>query len=207
MFCSKCGKEIEDNTKLCPYCGHKIAGTNMGNIADSVRKATDTVANVAQSVRNTANEATNGQAEKYVEKAKETAQSFVDDAKQAKSREEVRDFYKKNNYRNLKICIVLVIIIGGLWGALSGSDKGAKLAKNVVSETFSDCKIQSVKEVAGNDEGQIYVVKFIHANGKGDESSAVVLVTDDNATLVDAYPKSAYDRMEVFIDMLKKELK
>lgn len=207
MFCQKCGKEIEDNTKLCPYCGNKITGTNMGNIADSIRKATDTAVNMAQSAKNAVNETTNGQAEKYVEKVKETAQSFVDDAKQAKSREEVRDFYKKNNYRNLKICIVLVIIIGGLWGALSGSDKGEKLAKNVVSESFSDCKIKSVKEVAGNDEGQIYVVKFIHANGKGDESSAVVLVTDDKATLVDAYPKSAYDRMEVFIDMLKKELK
>lgn len=207
MFCQKCGKEIEDNTKLCPYCGNKITGTNMGNIADSIRKATDTAVNMAQSAKNAVNETTNGQAEKYMEKAKETAQGFVGDVKQVAKDKDTSSFFKKNNYKNLKILSGLVVVIGLLLGAFSDINKGEKLAKNVVSESFSDCKIQSVKEVAGNDEGQIYVVKFIHAKGKGDESSAVVLVTDDKATLVDAYPKSAYDRMEVFIDMLKKELK
>lgn len=209
MFCSKCGKEIEDNTKLCPYCGHKIAGTNMGNIADSVRKATDTVANVAQSVRNTANEATNGQAEKYVEKVKETAQSFVDDARQAKSREEVRDFYKKNNYRNLKICIVLVIIIGGLWGALSGSDKGAKLAKNVVSASYSDCKIKSVTKAAESNDLDIhvYVVKFIPS--KEEEHSALVRVSPDInfATIDGVYSKNRYSELDKEIESWKMVIK
>lgn len=206
MFCSKCGKEIEDNTKVCPYCGNKITSTNAGNIADAVRKATDTAVNMAQSAKNAANEATNGQAEKYMEKAKETAQGFVGDVKQVAKDKDTSSFFKKNNYKNLKILSGLVVVICLLLGAFNGAGKGEKLAKNVVSATFSNCKIESVTKVTGNDEGQIYVVKFIHANGKGDESSAVVLVTDDNATLVDAYPKSAYDRMEVFIDMLKKEL-
>ena len=207
MFCSKCGKQIEDNTKLCPYCGNKITNSNVGNITDSLKKAADTAVNKAQSVKNAANEATNGQAEKYKEKVKETAQSFVDDAKQVAKDKDTSNFFKKNNYKNFKILAGLVVIICLILGAFTGGNKGEKLAKNIVSTTYSNCKIESVTKAAGNNEGQIYVVKFIHANGKGDESSAVVLVTDDNATLVDTYPKSAYDRMEVFIDMLKKELK
>ncbi|MCR5094589.1 MAG: zinc ribbon domain-containing protein [Lachnospiraceae bacterium] len=26
MFCSKCGKQVEDNYKICPYCGNPLAG-------------------------------------------------------------------------------------------------------------------------------------------------------------------------------------
>ena len=34
MFCGKCGKQIEDNAKFCPYCGavsgRGAAGTETG---------------------------------------------------------------------------------------------------------------------------------------------------------------------------------
>lgn len=26
MFCEKCGKEIKDNVKFCPFCGNKVSG-------------------------------------------------------------------------------------------------------------------------------------------------------------------------------------
>ena len=25
MFCEKCGKEIKDNVKFCPFCGNKVS--------------------------------------------------------------------------------------------------------------------------------------------------------------------------------------
>ena len=168
MFCSKCGKQIEDNIKFCPYCGNKIINSNMGNIADSVRKATDTAINtaksagnaikestngkidnetvkdtvkkatntaknLAQSAKNIANEATDGQAEKYMEKAKETAQSFVDDAKQVTKDKDTSSFLKKNNYKNLKILSVLVVAICLLIGAFSG-EKGNSSARKAAEE-------------------------------------------------------------------------
>lgn len=38
MFCAKCGREIENDSKFCPYCG---ANTNINlekNIVDSVQE-------------------------------------------------------------------------------------------------------------------------------------------------------------------------
>lgn len=29
MFCKKCGKEIDDNAKFCPYCGEDLKGTEI----------------------------------------------------------------------------------------------------------------------------------------------------------------------------------
>ena len=31
MFCSKCGKEIEDNAKFCQYCGHEVGTSKIDN--------------------------------------------------------------------------------------------------------------------------------------------------------------------------------
>lgn len=37
MYCGKCGKEIKDNSKFCPYCGDK----NMTQVNSSVGKAVE----------------------------------------------------------------------------------------------------------------------------------------------------------------------
>ncbi len=34
MFCSKCGKQLEDNTRFCPQCGHSI----VNEVAVSVKE-------------------------------------------------------------------------------------------------------------------------------------------------------------------------
>jgi len=46
MFCSKCGKQIEDNAKFCPYCGQK---TYLGEKAD---EAASPIARVSHRKRN-----------------------------------------------------------------------------------------------------------------------------------------------------------
>ena len=37
MFCPKCGKQIKDGIKFCPYCGNPIANTAQGNQNNSQR--------------------------------------------------------------------------------------------------------------------------------------------------------------------------
>ena len=39
MFCSKCGKEIADNSKFCPECGRAIESINYDSI-DKAKKNT-----------------------------------------------------------------------------------------------------------------------------------------------------------------------
>lgn len=207
MYCTHCGKSIQNNSKFCPYCGGKAVTFNeSNNITETIKKGASATVNTAKDIGSSINEATNGQAQKYAEKAKETAKGFTDDIKQVAKDKDTSNFFAKNKYRNVKILAVLLVAIIILGSMFSGKSKGEKMAEDVVSATFSDCEIKSVTKETGNDEGQIYVVKFIYSKGKGDESSAVVLITGDNATLIDVYPQSEYSRMEVFIDLLKEQL-
>ena len=206
MYCVHCGKRIGDNSKFCPYCGKGLSASDTGSTKEALKKTDGAVMDSAKVIGNGVNKATDGQAQKYAEKAKETAKEFADDMKQVANDKDISNFFTKNKYRNVKILIIALIAIVILGSMFSGKSKGEKMAEDIVSETFSDCKIKSVTKEAGNDEGQIYVVKFIFSKGKGDESSAVILITDDNATLIDIYPQSEYTRMEVFIDLLKEQL-
>ncbi|MBD5547743.1 MAG: zinc ribbon domain-containing protein [Lachnospiraceae bacterium] len=203
MYCTHCGKQIEDNSKFCPYCGNSLSTSDTESVREVLKKTASVVMDSAKAIGNDVNEATGGQAGKYAEKAKETAKCFTDDVKQVAKDKDTSNFFTKNKYRNVKI-IAVVLIAVFLLSSLFGEDKGEKMAKNTVLATFSNCDIKSATKVTGNDEGQIYIVKFIFSSG--DESSAVVLITDDNASLVDVYPKSEYSRMEVFIELLKKQL-
>lgn len=203
MYCTHCGKQIENNSKFCPYCGGSLSSSDTGSAKEALKKTAGAVMDSAKAIGNSVNEATSGQAQKYAEKAKETAKGFTDDVRQVAKDKDTSNFFTKSKYRNVKI-IAVVLIAVFLLCSLLGEDKGEKMAKNTVLATFSNCDIKSATKVTGNDEGQIYVVKFIFSSG--DESSAVVLITDDNATLVDVYPKSEYSRMEVFIDLLKEQL-
>ncbi len=206
MYCSHCGNQIKNDSKFCPYCGGSLSSSDIGSAKEALKKTAGAVMDSAKAIGNSVNEATGGQAQKYAEKAKETAKGFTDDIKQVTKDKDTSNFFAKNKYRNVKILAVLLIAIIILSSMFNGKSKGEKMAKDVVSGTFSDCEIKSVTKETGNDEGQIYVVKFIYSKGKGDESSAVVLITDDNATLIDVYPQSEYSRMEVFIDLLKEQL-
>lgn len=206
MYCTRCGKEIKNNSKFCPYCGNGLPASGTENVKDTLKKTAGAVVDSAKVIGNSVNEATGEQAQKYAEKAKEMTKGFTDDIKQVTKDKDTSNFFAKNKYRNVKILAVLLIAIIILCSMFSEKSKGEKMAEDIVSATFSDCEIKSVTKETGNDEGQIYVVKFIYSKGKSDESSAVVLITGDNATLIDVYPQSEYSRMEVFIDLLKEQL-
>ena len=36
MFCSKCGKEIEENAKFCHHCGYEIGSSGLNNKTISI---------------------------------------------------------------------------------------------------------------------------------------------------------------------------
>ena len=39
MFCSKCGKQIADDVKFCPYCGNSVNGAPRSGIDNATEKA------------------------------------------------------------------------------------------------------------------------------------------------------------------------
>lgn len=74
MYCTHCGKSIQNNSKFCPYCGGKAVTFNeSNNITETIKKGASATVNTAKDIGSSINEATNGQAQKYAEKAKETA--------------------------------------------------------------------------------------------------------------------------------------
>lgn len=161
MFCSKCGKKLENSTKYCPYCGNEVT--------DTVKKATDTAVNLAQSATNALNEATNGQAQKYAEKAKETAQGFVGDVKQVAKDKDTSNFFTKNKYRNLKILAVLLIAIILLSGVFGGESSNFRedIAKQIAVEEVKDnlsvpdtAKFSNIEIIDQfkTDGGDVYIV-------------------------------------------------
>lgn len=42
MFCENCGKEIADNTKFCPHCGHQLNGYNINGYTYTVNTGNTT---------------------------------------------------------------------------------------------------------------------------------------------------------------------
>lgn len=190
MFCSKCGKEIEDNTKFCPYCGNKITGSNMGNIADTVKKAADTAVNMAQSAKNAANEATNGQAEKYMEKAKETAQGFVNDAKQVAKDKDTSSFLKKNKYRNLKILAVLLIAVVLVCALFIDSNEQTAIdaVRVRIYQSYPTAEISNAKVIDKDGYGRYLVSMDVEdSNERGYAIGVVVFTSDDILTSVYPY--------------------
>lgn len=205
MFCKYCGNQVEDNSKLCPFCGKDLSPLNADSVKDTLKKATETIVDSAKTIGNSVNEATDGQAQKYAEKAKETAQEFVSDIKQVAKDKDTSNFFTKNKYRNIKILAVLLIVIIILGALFDSEGKKEIMAKNVVIETFPNAVIKSVTKEAGNDKVSIYVVKFVFPNGY-DEQSSVISITDDNADMIDTLPEVLYPRRDALIESLKKQL-
>lgn len=184
MFCSKCGKQIEDNIKFCPYCGGKVISSNANNIADTVKKATDTAVNMAQSAKSIANEATNGQAEKYMEKAKETAKNFVEDARQVAKDKDTSNFLTKNKYRNLKIIAVLLVAIFLIGALFTGNDSNEQIAIAAVEkrilEAYPSAEFSDADVIEKDGRGRYLVSLNMDVYNIRRYAIGVVVITSDD---------------------------
>ncbi len=132
MFCSKCGKEIEEGMKFCPNCGAEIHNNNgKSNTKRTLNEAFGTVSKTAKDIGGKINEATYEQREEYTKKAKETASDFINDVKQVKNDRNVANFFTKNKYRNSIILAAFFIILIIFSNLLSGesSDWTSELPK------------------------------------------------------------------------------
>lgn len=203
MNCTYCGKQIEDNSKSCPYCGNALSASDTESAKEALKKTAGAVMGSVKAIDNSVNTATGGQPQKYVEPAKELPKSPADVVKQVVQDKNTSNFFTKNKYRNIKIIAVLLVAVF-LFSFLLGKDENAKQAKDAVFADVSadtKCNIKSVKRAAAADNGnQIYVVKFT-ANGA--EHAGVVVIHDDSAEIEWYFPKSEYSQMEKYIEDLK----
>ena len=191
MFCQKCGKQIEDNTKLCPYCGGKVINSNTNKIADTVKKATDTAVNMAQTAKNAANEATNGQAEKYMEKAKETAQSFAEDVKQVVKDKDTSNFLTKNKYRNVKIIAVLLVavfIIGALFNSDSNEQTAIDAVRVRIYQSYPSVEVSNAKVIEKDGHGRYLVLVDVEDSNEHGYAIGAVVINSDDEILTSIYP-------------------
>lgn len=202
MYCTHCGKQIEDKSKFCPYCGGSLSSSDTGSSKEALKKTAGAVMKSAKTIGNNVNDATGGQAGKYAEKAKETAKGFTDDIKQVAKDKNTSDFFTKNKYRNVKI-IAMMLIAVFLLSSLFGGSKGEKMAKDIVSASC-DCKIKSVTEVAKNNntDTYIYVVKYIPSD-EGEHSAIVLVDLKNGAVIQGVYQKSHYDKLNAEIENWK----
>ncbi len=166
MFCIKCGSELPDNADFCPNCGNRVEVNSKGDIKEKLTKAAKTVSSSAKSVGEKINEATNGKAQAFAGKAKETALDFANDVKQTTNDKDSKGFFTKNKYRNTKLIVGLVIILIFLSSIFSSKDnqKGFREAEKQAYESvtlLSDvekAKSSDIELVGYNPDTKGYVI-------------------------------------------------
>lgn len=227
MYCTHCGKQIEADSKFCPYCGRKIADSNVGNATDVIKKMTDSAVNTAKSAGNAIKESTTGKigsesVKDTIKKATDTtvnlvqsAKNIANDIKQPIEKAEGNNnngssdsvnIISKSDRKNtiiglIVVCLVVVLLFKGC-GAIFGGSKGEKMAENIVSASC-DCKIKSVTTIIENDKTEIsiYVVKYVPSGE--DEHSALVRVVSGYAIIDGVYSKIHYDELNKEIESWK----
>lgn len=225
MYCMHCGKEVESNSKFCPYCGGKIAGSNVSNVTDTVKKMTDSAVNTAKSAGNAIKESATGKIDNEavkdtIKKATDTAvnlaksaKNVANDIKQPIEKAEQNNNNGSNDSVNTKsdrkntiiglivVCLAVILLFKGC-GAIFGGSKGEKLAKNIVSASC-DCKIKSVTTVMENDKTEIYIYVVKYVPSEGEEHSALVRVVSGTAMIDGVYSKNNYDELNKEIESWK----
>jgi hypothetical protein len=199
MFCSKCGKEIQEDAVYCPNCGAEIHNDGKNNTKKSLDEALGSVSKKAKDIGDRINEATYEQREEYTKKATETASDFINDVKQVKSDKNVANFFTKNKYRNSIILAALLVIIIIISNVLSGgSDWTSELPRFHGEDVSIGLKI---KELYGS-ESKYEAAKrsiedlnfaFMGINSKGGvEYYKAPLTTDDYFGVVNGKAVSVY---------------
>lgn len=217
MFCTHCGKSIEDNSKFCPYCGNELSTSGTENVKDTLKKTAGAVADSAKVIGNSVNEATNGQAQKYAEKAKKTAKGFTDDVKQVAKDKDASNFFTKNKYRNIKILAVLliaIILISSLFGG-DASDFREDFAKQLAVEEVKDslsvpdsAKFSSIKIIdqAKTDGGDVYgIIMTVDAKDKMGQSQKVncaLIISLNNNVTESNYKNNSISKADVYVSTI-----
>ncbi len=189
MYCTRCGKEIKNNSKFCPYCGNGLPASGTENVKDTLKKTAGAVVDSAKVIGNSVNEATNGQAQKYAEKAKETAKGFTDDVKQVTKDKDASNFFTKNKYRNVKIIVVLLLAVLLISSVFGGGSKNEELAKNIFTEQYPNYHVNSVTTVGETDNECVCAIKC-------DECAYIVYMNfkTDRYNIEGPYSKSELDK-------------
>lgn len=198
MYCTHCGKQIEDNSKFCPYCGGTLSTSDIGSAKEALKKTAGAVMDSAKAIGNSVNEATGGQAGKYAEKAKETAKGFTDDVKQVAKDKDTSNFFTKNKYRNVKIIAVVLIAIFFLSGVFGGGssdfreDMAKQLAVAEVKDSLNEPDTAKFSNITiidqfKTDGGDVYIVSmtFEAKDGLGQSQKmncALIVGLTDNVT-------------------------
>ncbi len=94
MFCTYCGKKIDDDTKFCPHCGNVVADSKKSSITDAVKKITNTAVNTAKSAGNVVKESINTTADIAVEK--DTVNITMETDKLSKTNQNIADEMTEN---------------------------------------------------------------------------------------------------------------
>lgn len=227
MYCMHCGQRIESNSKFCPYCGGKIADSNVGSVTDTVKKMTDSAVNTAKSAGNAIKESATGKIDSEavkdtIKKATDTAvnlaksaRNVANDIKQPIEEAEGNNKNGSSDSVNTKaktdrkntiiglivVCLAVILLFKGC-GAIFGGSSGEKLAKNIVSASC-DCKIKSVTTVMENDKTEIYIYVVKYVPLEGEEHSALVRVVSGTAMIDGVYSKNNYDELNKEIESWK----
>ena len=224
MYCMHCGQRIESNSKFCPYCGGKIADSNVGSVTDTVKKMTDSAVNTAKSAGNAIKESATGKIDSEavkdtIKKATDTAVNLAKNvANDIKQPIEKADENNKNGNSDsvntksktdrkntiiglLVVCLAVILLFKGC-GAIFAGSSGEKLAKNIVSASC-DCKIKSVTTVMENDKTEIYIYVVKYVPSEGEEHSALVRVVSGTAMIDGVYSKNNYDELNREIESWK----
>lgn len=211
MYCMHCGKKVEANSKFCPYCGGKIAGSNVGSVTDTVKKMTDSAVNTARSAGNAIKESATDTAVNLAKSAKNVANDIKQPIEKAEGNNkngnsDSVNTKAKTDRKNtiiglIVVCLAVILLFKGC-GAIFGGSSGEKLAKNIVSASY-DCKIKSVTTVMENDKTEIYIYVVKYVPSEGEEHSALVRVVSGTAMIDGVYSKNNYDELNKEIESWK----
>jgi len=206
----KCGKQIDDNSKFCPYCGSSLSSSDTGSAKEALKKTAGAVMDSAKAIGNSVNEATGGRTQKYAEKVKETAKGFTDDVKQVAEDKDTSNFFIKNKYRNVKIIAVVLIaifLIGSIFGG--GSDDNeenailaveARIHQSYPTFTFSDAEV-----IEKDGEGRYLISLTISENNiqQGYAIGIAIFPPNSDNILTSIYPYEDKSMKEYAIKMQK----
>lgn len=111
MFCAYCGKKIDDHSGFCPFCGNPVSEEKIGDGKQEAPKADGAARNIAETIGSAVRNTMNKKA---------------------------AGFFTKNQYKNTKILIVIVLVLAVLTGILKQIGKPGSEVRNSYLSQYSN---------------------------------------------------------------------